>query len=265
MAATSWDPGQYERFKSERAQPFWDLAALLRPVRAPRVIDLGCGTAELTAALLERVGAVEGLGIDHDEAMLAEARTRAVGPLRIEARDLAAFEQPGAWDIVVANASLQWVPDHPAVLARWTASLRPGGQLAVQVPANADHLSHVVAAEVAATEPFRSAFPGGAPPPDTVARNVLAPERYAELLHGLGLEHVHVRLQVYLHELGSSADVVEWVKGTSLTRFKRALPPDVYEHYLARYEAELVARLGDRRPYLYPFKRILMVGTAPRA
>jgi trans-aconitate 2-methyltransferase len=265
MATTSWDPGQYERFKAERAQPFWDLAALLRPVPAPRVVDLGCGTAELTAALLERLGAVEGLGIDNDAAMLAEARSRAVGPLRVEAGNLATFEQPGAWDVVLANASLQWVPDHPTVLARWVASLRPGGQLAVQVPANSDHPSHVVAAEVAATEPFRSAFPGGAPPPDTVARNVLAPERYAELLHGLGLEQVHVRLQVYLHELGSTADVVEWVKGTTLTRFKRALPPDTYEAYVDRYRAELVARMGDRRPYLYPFRRILMLGTAPGA
>lgn len=260
MASTAWDPHQYERFKDERAQPFWDLAALLQPGPAPRLVDLGCGTAELTVALAERLGAAAVLAVDHDAAMLAEAHTRATATVRVEAGDLAAFEQPDAWDVVVANASLQWVPDHPTVLARWANSLRPGGQLAVQVPANADHPAHTVAAELAAAEPFRSAFPGGEPPPDTVAANVLAPERYAEVLHGLGLEGVHVRLQVYLHELASSADVVEWVKGTTLTRFRAVLPSAAYEAFLGRYREVLVARLGEDRPFLYPFKRILLVG-----
>lgn len=262
---TAWDPDQYDRFKAERAQPFWDLAALADPPPGARLADLGCGTAELTAALAGRVDAAEVLALDSDPAMLAEARTRAGERFRVAQGDLAAFEQPDAWDLLLANASLQWVPDHPSVLARWARSLRPGGRLAVQVPANADHPSHVLAAELAGREPFRSAFAGGTPPPDTVAANVLAPERYAEVLHGLGLEAVHVRLQVYLHELGSTHDVVEWVKGTTLTRFRRALPDAMYDEFLRTYRRELVARLGDRSPFLYPFKRILMVGTAPRA
>ncbi|HEX9258311.1 MAG TPA: methyltransferase domain-containing protein, partial [Acidimicrobiales bacterium] len=165
--------------------------------------------------------------------------------------------QPGAWDLVLANASLHWVPDHPAVLARWRDGLSPGGQLAVQVPANADHPSHVVAAEVAASEPFASAF--GAPiPPDVVAANVLPPEAYARVLHDLGAERQHVRLQVYGHVLASAHDVVEWVKGTALTRFRDLLPAEVYEDYLFAYRQRLVATLGDRSPFFYPFKRILM-------
>ena len=52
----AWDPAQYEKFAAERAQPFWDLAALLedRPIR--RAVDLGCGTGELTAALAATSG-----------------------------------------------------------------------------------------------------------------------------------------------------------------------------------------------------------------
>lgn len=265
MTSASWDPGQYERFKAERAQPFWDLAALLQPVPAPRLVDLGCGTAELTVALAGRLGASSVLAVDTDEAMLAEARTRAGAAVRVEAGDLATFHQPGAWDVVLANASLQWVPDHAGVLARWAASLRPGGQLAVQVPANADHPSHLVAMEVASAEPFRSAFAAGEPPPDPVARHVLAPERYVEVLHDLGLTRLHVRLQVYPHVLESTGAIVEWVKGTTLTRFRAALPAPLYDEFVDRYRGGLLARLGDRRPCLYPFKRILMVATAPGA
>ena len=263
-----WDPRQYDRFKAERSQPFFDLVDLLRPRPAPRVVDLGCGTGELTAALVARLGATEVLGLDNAETMLAEARGRAGGTLRFDHADIATFHEPGAWDVLLSNAALQWLPDHAAVLARWVASLRPGGQLAVQVPANADHATHLLADELAHEEPFRSAFAAGRPPPDAVAANVLAPERYAALLHGLGLREPQVRLQVYCHLLDGPEQAVEWVKGTTLNRFKAALPEALFAAFLDRYRARLLARLAQEagaeegRPYLYPFKRILMWGQA---
>ena len=256
-----WDPAQYERFAAERAQPFWDLAALVQVATEPGSIrhahDLGCGTGELTARLAERLAIADMTGSDSSPAMLARAREHERPGLRFEEQDLARWSAPGDHDLVFANASLQWVPDHQGVIARWWAALAPGGHLAVQVPANADHASHRVAAEVAATEPFRTAM-GGAPPPDVVARNVLAPEQYAILLDHLGARQQHVRMQVYGHVLGSTADVVEWVKGTSLTRIFRALPPALHDDFVAAYRARLVAELGDRAPYFYPFKRILL-------
>lgn len=254
----AWDPAQYDRFKAERSQPFVDLAALALPV-APggRAVDLGCGTGELTATLVEHFDAAEVVGLDNAEPMLAEARPRADGRrLRFGAADIATWVDPGGWDVVLSNAALQWVPGHVEVLTRWAASLRPGGTLAVQVPANHDHPSHTVAAEVAASPAFEADFDGG-PPPDPVAGNVLPPEDYAVLLHDLGLVDVHVRLQVYSHLLGRTVDVVEWVKGTSLTRFKAVLVPERFDAFVDAYRSALVTRLGDRAPFLYPFKRIL--------
>ena len=50
MASTdTWDPDTYHRFQAERRQPFDDLLALVEPVPSGRVVDLGCGTGELTA------------------------------------------------------------------------------------------------------------------------------------------------------------------------------------------------------------------------
>ncbi len=115
---------------------------------------------------------------------------------------------------------------------------------------------------MAAEEPFRSAF-DGPPPPDPVAANVLAPETYSQLLHQLGYAEQHVRLQIYAMTLGSSDDVVEWVKGTTLTRFEKALEPECYEAFVASYRNRLRAELGDPRPYHYPFKRILFWARRP--
>jgi trans-aconitate 2-methyltransferase len=256
----AWNPEQYERFRAERTQPFRDLLALVRRCPGGRVVDLGCGTGELTNEVHTTLQAAETLGIDRSAAMLAKARP--VEGVRFEEGDIAAFDAAAGYDVIFANAALQWVPDHDRLLRSLASALRPGGQLAVQVPANADHPSHLVAGRVASEPPFVDAF-AGHPPPDPVAQNVLRPEQYAELLDTLDFSEQHVRLQVYGHHMASTADVVEWVKGTTLTRFRERLPDDLYEAFVVRYRDALLEVLGDRRPYFYPFKRVLFWAAKP--
>jgi len=246
-------------FSVERSQPFLDLIGLVEPEAITRAVDLGCGSGELTSLAFDRLGVADMVGLDNSPAMLHAAGAHARPGLRFESTDIAPWTSGGDLDLVLANASLQWVPDHPAVLARWTAALAPGGQLAVQVPSNASMPSHTVAVEVAHREPFLSAF-GGVPPVDPVAANVLAPEQYSQLLYDLGFDRQHVRLQVYPHVLASSRDVVQWVRGTTLTRFQRLLPPELFERFVADYTARLVEVVGDRSPFFFGFRRVLMWG-----
>jgi trans-aconitate 2-methyltransferase len=253
-AVDAWDPGRYERFAAERAAPFHDLLSLVRPVPGGRVVDLGCGSGELTSLLHRRLEAGETLGLDSSPAMLERAAGLAGDGLRFEQGDIAAFSE-GGWDVVFSNAALHWLPDQEGLLGRLVAGLREGGQLAVQMPANHGHPSHVVAAEVAGTEPFRTALDGY-----RRESPVQAPEWYADLLDRLGLAPQHVRLQVYLHHLAARDEVVEWVRGTLLTDYQARLPAELFEEFLATYRARLVPRLEDTRPYRYPFKRILFWG-----
>lgn len=249
-----WDPGQYDRFRDERRQPFVDLLELVRPRPDMRVVDLGCGAGELTRLLHERLGARETLGIDSSASMLARARKIVVDGLQFEEGDIADFAPTKAYDLVFSNAALHWVPDHPALFTRLRDALAAGGQLAVQVPANFDHASHRVASEVAAESPFREALGGWQPP----ASRILEPEQYAALLARLGFAEQHVRLQVYGHRLAAPEEIVEWVKGTLLTDYRRRLSPDVYERFVARYRSRLLDRVENTRPHFFAFKRILL-------
>jgi trans-aconitate 2-methyltransferase len=262
VTGDGWDPAQYGMFAAERAQPFWDLVELIQvPIGGfGRSVDLGCGSGELTAAVTEKLSIEEMVGIDSSDAMLTAAR-EAVGcgddRLRFARGDVGKWTGRADHDLVIANASMHWVPDHPEVLARWWAALAPGGQLAVQVPANADHPAHRIANQVATTEPFLSAF-NSLPPPDPVAQNVLPPEQYATVLDELGAVEQHVRLQVYSHHLESVGAVVEWIKGSSLTRFTKLLDPVLGVQLVDAIRARVVDVLGEQSPYFYPFKRILM-------
>jgi trans-aconitate 2-methyltransferase len=87
---------------------------------------------------------------------------------------------------------------------------------------------------------------------------VLPPEQYAIVLDELGAVEQNVRLQVYPHHLESTAAVVEWTRGTTLTRFTKLLEPDLAGQFIDAFRTRVLEVLGDVSPYFYPFKRILM-------
>lgn len=258
-----WNPSTYHLFADERARPFHDLLALVEPGPLRSGVDLGCGSGELTALAAKRLGITDAVGIDSSERMLREAAAHEGPGLRFQRGDIATWTDEPRVDLVLANASLQWVPDHPAVIERWAAALRAGGQLAIQVPDNAGHASHRCIVATAAEPPFRDLIPPDIAA-DPVAHNVLRPETYAELLHDLGFARQIVRLQVYGPVLERSDQVVDWVRGTSLTRFQRCLDPEMFERFVARYRANLLAEIGERAPYYFAFRRILMWAIRPR-
>ncbi len=294
--ADPWNPAQYERFKQERSQPFYDLLALVDLPEAKsgtaeqyRAIDLGCGTGELTAALHRALAAqgrsVLSTGLDNSPAMLEKARGHSGGGLSFEQASIADFAglpadyasldpgrsaapaapssngkhdslpYTGNFDLIFSNAALQYIENHSALLAALSARLNPGGQLAVQMPANDAHPAYALAQSIAAEEPFAPALGG------YVRRSpVLAPEKYSELLAQLGFAQQHVRLQVYLHTLAEVSELVEWVRGTLLNNYKQRLSPELYELFVALYRERLLDLLGDEQPYFFTFNRVLLWG-----
>ena len=110
-------------------QRLFDRYGLEGPVR---ILDLGCGTGEITRRLAQRYPHATLLGIDILEANLARARAMGDGGGRIAYAQGDAFSlQCGdaGFDLVVCRHMSQAVPDFPQVLAEITRVLKPGGWL----------------------------------------------------------------------------------------------------------------------------------------
>jgi trans-aconitate 2-methyltransferase len=241
MKKDSWNPAQYDKFKNERSQPFFDLMDLIHGnIKNGKAIDLGCGTGELTKILHSKLQLKETVGIDNSEKMLEKAS--GVTGVTFEKRNLEAFE--GKYDLIFSNAALHWCEDHPKLFKRIRDHLNAFGQIAIQIPMNHDYPTHTIAAEVAGKY-FRS-YP------------LLKAEEYSKLLFDLGFSDQKVLIKVYPHVLESRDGVIEWVKGTLLTHYEKVMPADDYKKFKEAYRKKLFKVLPDEKPFFYPFKRILI-------
>jgi trans-aconitate 2-methyltransferase len=253
--ADFWSPERYDQFQAQRHQPFHDLLGLVAPSPGCRVLDLGCGTGELTRKLHDHVQAAATLGIDNSPNMLRKAQQFAGATIQFQLADIATFDLSPGYDLIFSNAALQWLPDHPGLLARLTSGLAAGGQIAIQLPAMECHASHVVARQLAQRPAYRDLLGGF-----VHHLEALAPERYAELLFELGYKRQHVRLQIYGHLLAEPDAVVDWMRGTLLTCYQSRLAPEQFERFVADYRREVVQQLAASKPFFFAFRRILIWG-----
>ena len=119
-----WDPQLYNERAAFVTTAGHDLVELLAPRADERVLDLGCGTGELTAMIAARGARVTGL--DASEEMIATARARAPG-LTFTVADGQALTYEGTFDAVFSNAALHWMPRMDDVVSGVARALtRPG-------------------------------------------------------------------------------------------------------------------------------------------
>jgi trans-aconitate 2-methyltransferase len=251
-----WDPAVYQRYSRERGRPFDDLVAQVGAEAPQVVVDLGCGAGDRTATLLERWPTATVTGIDSSAEMVAAAAAHEVpGRLSFEQADLRQWRPEQPVDVLLANATLQWVPDHLALLPRLVTTLAPAGWLAFQVPGNFAEPSHVLLAELRQDPRWWSRLAAGA----DRAQAVHEPVTYLEALADLGLR-VDAWETTYLHVLSGEDAVLEWTKGTALRPVLAVLEGSERAEFLAEYAARLRSAY-PQRPYgtVLPFRRIFVV------
>jgi trans-aconitate 2-methyltransferase len=98
-----------------------------------RVLDAGCGTAQVTEYLRTRLPEGSVVALDGSPSMIEAARER-LGDDRVEyvLHDLLQPLPISPVDAVVSTATFHWVPDHDRLFANLAAVMPPGGQLVAQ-------------------------------------------------------------------------------------------------------------------------------------
>jgi len=262
-----WDPARYLTYADERGRPFVELIARVPATAPSTVVDLGCGPGNLTRLLAERWPQARVVGIDSSPEMIATARASGaavdfeVGDLRewVSTRSTtggARSTTGSAADVLVSNATLQWVPGHLDLLPALVAAVAPGGWLAFQVPGNFDEPSHTLRAELAAETPYAEHTAGVASPAAHDAAT------YLEALSALGCE-VDAWETTYLHVLHGEDPVFTWVSGTGARPTLQVLE-EADPELRRRFEEEFKSRLRAAYPdtgqgVVLPFRRVFVV------
>jgi trans-aconitate 2-methyltransferase len=252
----TWSAKQYAIFEDERTRPVRDLLSAVSVSDAGSVVDLGCGPGNSTEVLAARFPDAAIQGLDSSSDMIDAARRR-LPQARFAIADVKEWKDPGPFDVILANALLQWVPDHATVLPALAAKLSMGGALAIQMPDNLDDPAHQLMHETAAAGPWAHALADA-----SASRVVLAsaPEYY-NLLRPLCAK-VDVWRTTYHHALSGGAHaIVEWFKGSGLRPYLAPLDSSERAAFLERYTAA-VARAYPPLPdgaVLLPFPRLFIV------
>ena len=251
----TWSAKQYSMFEQQRTRPVRDLVAAIPDGEVRNAVDLGCGPGNSTEVLAERFAQAVVTGMDSSDDMLVDARKR-LPALNFELADIGAWNPAQTFDVILANASLQWLPDHATLYPHLVSQLTPGGTLAVQTPDNLDEPAHKLAREVAADGPWATKI-------GAVKHNARHTASYYFELLSKHCSTVDVWRTTYHHPLAGSAAVVEWFKGSALRPFLAPLTESEKSAFLDEYLARITKAypaLADGT-VLLPFPRLFIIAT----
>ena len=251
---TAWDPEQYLRWSDHRVRPAVDLIQRVPLAQPAHIVDLGCGTGNVTALLRRAWPAARVTGVDGSAAMLERARTSDAG-VDWQQAEIAGWTPARPVDLLFANAALHWLDDHAGLFPRLLSFVAPGGVLAVQMPRNFAEPSHTSISDLAGEGRWRERLaPLIRPEP------CKAPAYYFDVLapHAKSLD---IWETVYQQALTGDNPVADFVKGSWLKPFLDALDPGERAAFEAAYR-DRVARAYPRRAdgtTLFPFRRLFIV------
>src|SRR5208337_2222597 len=102
---STWDSELYQSSHAFVWQFGRDLLTMLMPKAGERILDVGCGTGQLTAEIAESGAQV--VGLDQSAEMIKAAKQN-FPDLRFEVADIAATTYNSEFDAVFSNAALHW-------------------------------------------------------------------------------------------------------------------------------------------------------------
>ncbi|KAF2337922.1 methyltransferase domain-containing protein [Flavobacterium ginsenosidimutans] len=247
----TWDPKKYNEFKTERSKPFDDLTSHIIDKPNLKVIDLGCGTGELTKKLFDILTNPTVLGIDNSAEMLAKAPSQE----NLEFREKPILEQVKddvKWDLIFSNAALQWIDNHYELFPKIISRINPGGQLAVQMPQQNENILNKILFQLVQEEPFASYLKNWTRPSP-----VLTLDEYAKILFENGGKDLVLYEKVYPLISTKKDDFFDFISGSTLTVYQERLKEKEFEELATEFKKRIDTYFPNV-PSIYAFRRLLI-------
>ena len=127
-----WNATSYEQVSAPLEAMGRDVLDRLELHGDERVLDAGCGTGRVTAALVERLPRGEVVAVDGSPAMVEQARERLGDSAEVFVADLLELEVDPPVDAILSTATFHWIPDHDRLFTQLLNALNPGGRLVAQ-------------------------------------------------------------------------------------------------------------------------------------
>lgn len=255
-----WNPEVYNTFKNIRFQPFFDLAAFIQEVPNMKAIDLGCGTGEQTAILVDQFKTVDFMGVDTSPEMLQKSQTLENERLHFR---LASTEQivdeKKSWDLIFSNAALQWSDQHRILFPQLIALLNPDGQFAVQMPYQPENILNKILFQLAEQPPYKEQLNYWNRP-----SSVLTIDDYAQILFENGLQDLHISQKVYPIIAPDSETLFDFISGSALIPYLERLDAAQQTQFTMAFKEKIKEHFRVF-PAIYAFKRILLYGRKSNA
>jgi len=249
----AWNPETYNKFKSERFAPFYDLLELLNMKPGMEVIDLGCGTGELTGKLADALPDSTLLGIDSSQEMLNDSKVFENNNVKFECISIEEqLHSEKKWDLVFSNAAIQWIENHEVIFPKIISQIKTGGQILIQIPDQQQNVSNKILSELSDEEPFMSIFQNW-----KRISPVLDIDSYAQIFFENGSKSMTVYEKIYPLVLADSNALFDWVSGTALIPYLEKLEGEIKDNFIEQYKNRLQSKFA-KSPVFYPFKRIIL-------
>ncbi|KAA3601526.1 MAG: methyltransferase domain-containing protein [Calditrichaeota bacterium] len=252
---TTWDANQYLKFENKRLRPALELLDRI-PLKSPKkILDLGCGTGNVTKIISERWQSSKVIGLDSSQQMLEKAQ-KFSSEITWQLQDINSWNPDETFDLIYSNATLHWVKNHTEIFSRLLSKINKNGFLAIQMPLNQKAPSHALMSKVLTelnfcSEEFRE---------NLWAKAVEEPSFYYDLL-APKVKMIDIWTTTYYQIMEGENPIYEWVKSTGLRPVLKNLTEMEKEIFIPEYQKRLriaYPKQKDRKT-IFPFTRLFIV------
>lgn len=255
MKKKDWQPELYLKFNSERIQPSIDLVSRINYDNPQKIIDIGCGPGNSTQILVQRWPEAKITGIDNSPAMIEKAK-KDYPDQGWKLKDAGKDDMQGNYDIVFSNATIQWIPNHEALIKKFCNLLTEKGLLAVQIPLFWEMKLGKAIANIAEDKRWSSVT--------KAATTLFTIHNYSFYYYQLSrlFNSLQIWVTSYMHIMESHSAILEMIRSTGLKPYHEHLDS---EKDIDEFDTCVLNSIKSDYPQqkngkvIFPFKRLFFI------